>query len=426
MNRLWGCIAAPLLIAVCATLAPAETTDWKAEANARIAKHRQRDAQAQVLDEQGQPAGGLKVEIRQVRKAYPFGAAMSNALLRNDQYAEFFKTHFNWAVFGNESKWYSNERSEGQEDYRTADALLDWCDSHNIPVRGHCIFWEPERWQPRWVQGLTGDPLRQAVERRLTNAVNHFKGRFVHWDVNNEMLHGSFYKDNLGEEIWPWMFKRTHELDPEVKLFVNEFNILSVDQNFEETETEEYVASIKRLLEQGAPIHGVGIQGHVWYDVILKTPEVLMERLDHVASLGLPIWISEFDVADDDETVNADLLELVYRTCYSHPAVEGMVMWVFWAGDSWRGANAGLARRDWTLNAAGERYMALMEEWSTQVSATTDSDGHLAFRGFHGDYEATITRADGTTTSATFSIVPGQDQQKVSIPIGAEKDETSS
>ncbi|HPD46943.1 MAG TPA: non-reducing end alpha-L-arabinofuranosidase family hydrolase [Anaerohalosphaeraceae bacterium] len=394
-----------------------EPADWKDEANARIARLRQRDVHVRVVDEQGKPAVGVQMEIRQVRKAFPFGAAMSRAILRNEQYADFFKAHFNWAVFENESKWYANARLQGRDDYRDADAMLEWCQANNIPVRGHCIFWEPERWQPRWVSELSGDDLRRAVEGRLESAVTHFRGRFVHWDVNNEMLHGTFFKDRLGESIWPWMFKRTHELDPKARLFVNDYNILSVDQAHEQVQTDEYIASIRRLLDQGAPVHGIGIQGHLWHEDVLANPGVLKERLDKLAVLQLPIWISEFDVADDDETSCADKLEVVYRTAYSHPAVEGIMMWVFWAGASWRGPNAGLARRDWTLNEAGKRYEALMKEWSTELSAKTDAGGALSFRGFHGDYEAKVTAGDGTETCAAFAIEKGSDPQEITIQL---------
>lgn len=406
-----------MLAAASAAFASESTTDWKDEANARIVRLHQREVQVRVVDKQGGPAAGISVGIRQIRQAFPFGSAMSRALLRNERYADFFKAHFNWAVFENESKWYSNERFQGRNNYRDADAMLAWCEANNIPVRGHCIFWEPERWQPRWVRDLSGDQLRQAVENRLVSAVTHFRGRFVHWDVDNEMLHGKFFKDGLGESIWPWMFKRAHELDPEAKLFVNEYNILSVDQAFKQVQTDEYVASIRRLLDQGAPIHGVGIQGHLWREDILANPGVLKERLDKIAALELPIWISEFDVADDDETSCADKLELVYRTAYSHPAVKGIIMWVFWAGASWRGPNAGLAHRDWTLNEAGKRYEALMEEWSTEISRTTDADGLLSFRGFHGDYAATVTRTDGAETNVSFSIERGQEPHEVTIQL---------
>ncbi len=416
MNRLGFCIMI-LLFAMSATLTVEASDRWKDEADKRIAQIRQRDVRVRVVDEQGKSVSGLSVHIRQTRQTFPFGAAVGPSLLRDQRYADFFKTHFNWAVFGNESKWYSNERVQNQEDYRVADAMLTWCENNKVPVRGHCIFWEPEKWQPRWLRNLSGDPLRQAVEKRLTNAVTHFRGRFVHWDVNNEMLHGTFFKDRLGETIWPWMFKRVHELDPDVKLFVNDFNVLSVGKDFEKVETDEYVTSIRRLLDQGTPIHGIGIQGHVWKEDILATPGVVKERLDKVATLGLPIWITEFDVADDNETSCAEKLDLVYRTAYSHPAVEGIIMWVFWSGGSWRGPNAGLARRDWTLNEAGKRYEALMKEWSTQTSGKTDQDGVFSFRGFHGDYEATVTRADGTKTDVSFSIEKGEKQQEVRIQL---------
>jgi len=404
-----------VLAAVNAAAASEGAANWKNEANARISGLRQRQVRVRVVDIQGKPAVDVSVAIRQVRQAFPFGAAISRAVLRNEQYADFFKAHFNWAVFENESKWYSNERFPGRDDYRDADAMLAWCQANNIPVRGHCIFWEPGKWQPRWLRNLSGDDLRKAVEHRLESAVTHFRGRFVHWDVDNEMLHGTFFKDGLGESIWPWMFKKVHDLDPEVKLFVNEYNILSVDQAFEQVQTDEYVTSIRRLLDQGAPIDGVGIQGHLWHEDILANPSVLKGRFDKVAALGLPIWISEFDVADDDQTTCADKLELVYRAAYSHPAVEGIMMWVFWAGASWRGPNAGLAHRDWTLNEAGKRYEALMEEWSTITSGKTDPDGLLSFRGFYGDYEATITGTDSAKTTASFSINRGQVPHVVTI-----------
>ena len=80
---------------------------------------------------------------------------------------------------------------------------------------------------------------------------------------------------------------------------------------------------------------------------------------------------------------------LIEQVLASHPAVEGIMAWVFWAGNSWRGPNGGLAKRDWTLNEASKRFEALMAEWSTNVSGSTDLTGIFAFRGFHGDYSVT-------------------------------------
>jgi xylan 1,4-beta-xylosidase len=316
---------------------------------------------------------------------------MSRKLLDNPRYQEFFRRHFNWAVFDNESKWYANEPARGTVSYADADALLDWCEANEISVRGHNIFWSPEKWQPPWLTELGTNELRQAVNERLEGVTAHFRGRFQQWDVNNEMLHGSFFRDRLGEGIEPWMFQRAHELDPATKLFVNDYNLLSVDQSFKDVQTDEYVAQIRKLLAAGAPIQGVGIQGHIWNENILAHPEVIRQRLDKIAALGLPIWITEFDVADADEQSSAAKLDLVYRTAYSHPSVAGIMTWVTWAGDSWRGTNAGLARADWTLNAAGQRFESLMREWSTRTNGLTDANGIFGFRGFPGEYEITIS-----------------------------------
>jgi GH35 family endo-1,4-beta-xylanase len=410
-----GRLGVAVLTMFLASVAWGQSGDWKQQANDGIRALRQRDTEIRVLDSQGLPRSGVTVEVKQTSKRFPFGAALSPTVLRDEKYQKFFLEHYNWAVFENDMKWYSNEGRRGVEDYSRADAMLKWCTEHTIPVRGHCIYWEPEKWQPRWLRELNGEELRSAVERRIDSVMTRYQGKVVHWDVNNEMLHGTFFRDRLGEGIHGWMYKRAHEIDPTVKLFVNEFNILSVDKDFQATQVDEYVAQIRQLLNADAPIHGVGIQGHVWSKTVLEHPETLRKNLDKVAELGLPIWISEFDCAFDEEAANADCLEAVYRTAYGHPAVEGIVAWVFWAGNSWRGPNAGLARRDWSLNAAGERYEALMKEWSTDVLGVTDAEGRFAFRGFHGDYVVTIQAGSEEATRKTFRLEPGQAAEVVQI-----------
>ncbi len=418
-NFLTGFCVASASVSLLTSVVCGQQNNWKEQANQRICLLRQRDVQIRMMDDQGEPLSGVAVEIRQTSKAFPFGAALSPTVLRDPRYQEFFLAHFNWAVFENDMKWYSNEARRGQEDYSRADAMLAWCNKHDIPLRGHCIFWEPEKWQPRWLRGLNGEELRSAVEQRIESITAHYRGSVVHWDVNNEMLHGSFFKDRLGEGIHAWMFKRAHEIDPKARLFVNEFNILSVDKDFKETQVDEYVTQIRQLIEDGAPIHGVGIQGHIWSKTVVDHPEILQMNLDKVAELGLPIWISEFDSAFEEGPVNAECLEAVYRTAYSHPAVEGIVAWVFWAGNSWRGPNAGLARRDWSLNAAGQRYEALMKEWSTNASGITDADGVFAFRGFHGDYVLTLLDRPQQEVRMEFRLAPGK--EALVVPVTASR-----
>ena len=49
----------------------------------------------------------------------------------------------------NALKWHAMEPRQGQVDYSIVDAILQWTDQHEIPLRGHNIFWGvPNRVQP--------------------------------------------------------------------------------------------------------------------------------------------------------------------------------------------------------------------------------------------------------------------------------------
>ncbi|WP_379395431.1 endo-1,4-beta-xylanase [Paenibacillus lentus] len=381
--------------------------DWKAEADARIEQLRKGDVQILVTDEQGRPLSGANVEVQQTRNGFPFGSAMSETVLSNSQYSNFFKDHFNWAVFENESKWYANETSKGNVNYTVADRMMQFAEENDITVRGHTVHWEVEQYQPSWVKSLQGNELRQAMDDRITSVVNHFKGKFVHWDVNNEMMHGSFFKDRLGETIWPYMYQRTKELDPDAKLFVNDYNVISQPGD------NDYKLHIQELLSQGAPIDGIGVQGHFGATI---DPITVKQRLDNLATLNLPIWISEYDSTQPNENIRADNLEALYRIAFSHPSVEGIMMWGFWAGNHWRGADAAIVNMDWSLNAAGQRYMALMDEWTTNQSGTTSANGQYAFRGFHGTYDVTVSKGN-LRTKKSFELEPGSGVLSVAVQL---------
>ncbi|KAJ8541235.1 hypothetical protein K7X08_002051 [Anisodus acutangulus] len=85
---------------------------------------------------------GTFVRVRQLENSFPFGAAISRTNMDNEDFNAFFVKNFNWAVFGNELKWYWTEAQKGNLNYKDADELLDFCTKNNIQVRGHCIFWE--------------------------------------------------------------------------------------------------------------------------------------------------------------------------------------------------------------------------------------------------------------------------------------------
>lgn len=47
------------------------------------------------------------------------------------------------------------------------------------------------------------------------------------WDVNNEMLHGAFFGNKIGENVRDWMFFEAHKMLPGGRFFVNDYEVLS-------------------------------------------------------------------------------------------------------------------------------------------------------------------------------------------------------
>ncbi len=381
-----------------------DTSGWKAEADARIEQIRKRDAQITVLNPQGHPLSGVQVQIDQIKHRFAFGSAI-NHNVSDPNYTQFFKDHFEWAVMENESKWYSNEPSQGQVDYNTADMIYNWCNANGIIMRGHCVYWCVDQYVQSWIKNLSYAPLpatselRTAVENRMDSAVNHFKGKFVHWDINNEMLHSSFFQDRLGPNIRPWMFQEANSIDPNCLLFVNDYEVVSSGGY-----TSAYKVQIQDFINTGVPVHGVGAQCHFWGSDI--EPYTVYDRLESLAQMGLPIWCTEYDFASTNVNIRADGLEKFYRTAFSHSAVGGILMWGFWEDSHWRG-DCHIVDSNWSLNAAGIRYESLMDEWTTNDTNTTDFSGNVNFRGFHGTYEITLTVPGVITEVKTIELEPG-------------------
>ncbi|KAM3198059.1 hypothetical protein ACQJBY_073257 [Aegilops geniculata] len=344
---------------------------------------------------------GASIRVVQVENSFPIGACISKSSIQNPAFVDFFTKHFDWAVLENELKWYYTEPVQGQVSYADADELIAFCDRLKKPVRGHCIFWAVENSVQPWVRALNADQLRAAVESRLRGLVSRYSGRFPHYEVNNEMLHGAFFRQRLGDDIDAHMFRETAAIDPAPALFVNDYNVESA--NDPNATPEKYVALITDLQRRGAAVGGIGVQGHVTYPV----GDVICDALDKLAATELPVWITELDVSAADEAVRADDLEVVLREAFAHPAVEGIMLWGFMQGHMWR-SHGQLLNADGTISQAGNRFMGLRQEWTSHARGKVDANGHFKFRGFHGKYVVELAAgAGGKQVRRAFDVHKG-------------------
>ena len=372
---------------------------WQDEANERIQALRTRTLRIEVVDANGCPLPGAAVESVQERRAFAFGTAINRNHMDNTTYTDFVAENFEWAVMENAAKWRQNQNTDGPPDYEDADAMVQFCLENDLRMRGHCVFWANPIRVPDWVQPLTGTELETAISDRIESVVPRYADVFEHWDVNNEMITNRFFADRLGEGIRSSMFQQVRARDEDVTLFVNDFSILTSNRQ------TELLQQVEALEADGASVDAIGAQGHF---PTPPTGAVVLKRLDNLALAGKPIWITEFDCPVADETERADALETVYRAAFSHPSVEGLLMWGFWAGSLNNGPDAALVNLDWSLTESGIRYQALMDEWSTEVSGTTNNSGGFEFRAYHGRHAISV-ELGGVLHHEVLELVAGDD-----------------
>lgn len=343
---------------------------------------------------------GTEVRVEQLRHEFWFGATLANHMFsaRADageaaRYRKAFLENFNSAVTENALKWYSMEPRRGEVDYSIVDAMLAWTAEHGIPLRGHNVFWGVPRWVQPWVKELDDETLRATVKARAQDVARRYRGRFAEYDLNNEMIHGNYYEDRLGHGITRDMAAWMRQEDPGSVLYLNDYDILTGRR------LEDYVAHIRRCIDDGVPVGGIGVQGHVHGDSF--DGEALQKALDRLAELKLPVRVTEFNfpgqrskyygqrgvrLSDEEEQAKAKAIVEYYRICFAHPAVEGILMWGFWEGANWIPVSS-LYRRDWSPTPAAEAYRDLVYgQWWTKWSGKADARGRCEVRAFFGKH----------------------------------------
>jgi GH35 family endo-1,4-beta-xylanase len=347
---------------------------------------------------------GTSVVVEQTRHEFWFGAALANhafdgRMSRSDtgHYREVFLANFNSAVTENALKWPNMEPKPGVVDYATVDAILKWTSRHEIPLRGHNIYWGVNDMVQPWLKDMDAPTLRETLQKRGEDIGRRYRGRFAEYDLNNEMIHGDFYADRLGAGITREMADWVMSQDPSAKLFVNDYDILTGRR------LADYVRHIRDLLAKGVPIQGIGVQGHLHGDTF--NPSDLTAALDELAKFNLPVRVTEFNfpgqrskffkhreiaMTGEEEQAKARAIVEYYRTCFAHPSVTGILMWGFWEGANWI-PQSSLFRRDWTPTPAALAYHDLIyREWWTHWTGSVGSEGRIEVPAFFGTHRVTI------------------------------------
>ncbi len=252
------------------------------------------------------------------------------------------KEQFNQITAENDMKWQSLHPRGGADGYEfsAADAFVNFGLSNKMTVVGHTLVWHSQT--PNWVFAGTNPPpvvatnttptgtntnapgpgrfgrggfgggfggfgsyngpraSRDELLVRMSNhihtVVGRYRGTVKCWDVVNEaladgngtnVLRNSLWLQIIGPDFIAKAFQFAHEADPDAILRYNDYGLESASKR------KKLVTLIKSLQAQKVPVHAIGSQAHV---NVSTTFETMDQALMEIATLGLPIHITELDV----------------------------------------------------------------------------------------------------------------------------------
>ncbi|MEO5775117.1 MAG: endo-1,4-beta-xylanase [Sphingomicrobium sp.] len=255
----------------------------------------------------------------------------------NPAYAAILERECGVLVPENELKWQFTRRTQAF-DFRAFDQIADYATTHGFKLRGHTLFWFPEKWFPQWlVKHDFGSPPATAAANLLTEHVRtvtrRYGTRISSYDVVNEAIEPATgqIRDTVmsramgGEALLDLMFHTARTEAPHAQLVYNDY--MGWERN---PEDETHIRGVLKLLEgfrkRGTPVDALGVQSHIRLiknapvaDIIRESTGPWRRFLDEVVAMGYDLVVTEFDVNDKqapDDILVRDRMVADYARAY--------------------------------------------------------------------------------------------------------------
>jgi len=253
-----------------------------------------------------------------------FGAAIAwEELVDNPAYAKVVAQQCGILVPEVELKWNALRPTPQEFDFRSADRLYAFANSHGMLFRGHTLIWE--RALPKWFMSTANAQNAESVMMtHISTVVSHFAGKMHSWDVVNEAIQLEDGRTD-GLKVTPWLrflgpdyiemaFQAAHAADPNAMLVYNE-NWLEPENSASEKRRHAVLTLLTQLRRKGVPVHALGVQSHLSVEMQTTGPN-FQRFLQAIEDMGLTIVITEMDVRDQRLPANIEERDRLVAALY--------------------------------------------------------------------------------------------------------------
>ncbi|VGO18650.1 endo-1,4-beta-xylanase [Pontiella sulfatireligans] len=401
---------------------------WRKAALKRIEKHRMAPVSIQIVDGHRKAVEGAEVEVVLKRHQFEFGTSVNARQLTpwNPDYVnlrERIKHDFNEVSFGNTLKWFAMNGEWG-EDYdfeKVAVPVLEWIRGNHLKTRGHVLVWPSAANVPSAVQKLLAEEplnkkaIRQATYERVRDGVERTKAYFDEWDVVNESIPENEIMEKLDYGIMAEWIKLAQKTNPDGLFAINEYAILTAP-SVGSKKQDVHHQRIRMLLEQGAPLGILGLQGH--FPGTPVDPETIYKHLESFSEYDLPIQVTELDILSNDPQLISDFFRDFLIICYSHPNVKGVQFWHaynYFYKNFKEGYSKNPTTFGWEKQPCATMYRKLVHgRWKTREEGFTGKNGTMQFKGHLGEYVVRV-KANGQTITVPLTLEAGGAKKLITI-----------
>jgi endo-1,4-beta-xylanase len=240
-----------------------------------------------------------------------------------------FSDYWDQVTPENAGKWGSVQRTAGGAfNWAALDAIYDYTEQKGIIFKEHTFIWGNQ--QP------TGDVTQADVE----NWMKEFCTRYPHTrliDVVNEPPPHTepSYSNAIGGGTngnWQWIvnaFTWAHEYCPNATLILNDFNNIEIGN-----QNQHFIDIVKTIQAAGAPINALGAQAH-GLSGGNSTPNMISLLTKLHDSTGLPVYITEYDIDQNDDAAQRDRVQQHFAFFMDTEWVAGVTVWGWIFGRTW-------------------------------------------------------------------------------------------